>query len=48
MKTEIILTEKERELIEVIRNYKKSKHNPSKALEMYAKQLFEELLLEED
>jgi len=48
MNREIILTEKERELIEVIRNYKNSKHNPSKALEMYAKQLFDELLFEED
>jgi len=48
MKTEFILTEKERELIEVVRNYKNSKHNPSKTLEMYAKQLFDELLFENE
>ena len=48
MNTEIILTEKERELIEVVRNYKNSKHNPSKSLEMYAKQLFDELLFEDE
>ena len=48
MKTEFILTEKERELIEVVRNYKNSKHNPSKTLEMYVKQLFDELLFENE
>jgi len=47
MKTEIILTEKERELIEVIRSYKNSKHNPSKMLKRYAKQVFDELLRED-
>jgi hypothetical protein len=41
---EITLTEKERELIEVIRNYKNSKHNLSKMLKLYAKQMLEELL----
>jgi hypothetical protein len=43
-----VLTEKENELIEAIRNYKNSKHNPSKELELYAIRLFELLLYEED
>lgn len=38
------LTEKEAELIEAIRNLKKSKHNPSIELEIYVRQLFDELL----
>lgn len=38
------LTEKEAELIEAIRNLKKSKHNPSLELEIYVRQLFDELL----
>jgi hypothetical protein len=42
------LTEKERELIEAIRNYKRSKHNLSKNLELYAIRLFEMLLYEEN
>ena len=42
------LTEKEKDLIETIRLFKKSKHNPSKSLEWYATRLFEELLYEED
>jgi hypothetical protein len=46
MQQEIILTEKERELIEAIRGYKNSKHNPSKMLKSYAKQVFNELLRE--
>ncbi len=40
----ILLTEKE--LIEAIRGYKNSKHNPSKMLKLYTKQVFEELLRE--
>ncbi len=43
---DILLTEKERELIEAIRGYKNSKHNPSKMLKLYARQVFEELLRE--
>lgn len=38
------LTEKERNLIEAIRAVQKSKHNPSKELRRYAKELFDELL----
>jgi hypothetical protein len=38
------LTEKEWDLIEAIRNYKKSMHNPSFELEWYVLQLFENLL----
>jgi len=43
-----ILIEKEWELIEAIRNYKKSKHNRSLELEWYARQLFENLLYDEE
>jgi len=43
-----ILTEKEWELIETIRNYKKSMHNPSQQLEWYALKLFENLLYDTD
>ena len=39
-----ILTEKEWELKEAIRNYKKSKHNPSIELEWYVLKLFENLV----
>lgn len=42
------LTKKEKELIEAIRNFKKSKHNPSINLEFYIRQLFEELLEDEE
>ena len=38
------LTEKERELIEMIRAVQKSKHNPSKELRRYTKELFDKLL----
>jgi hypothetical protein len=38
------LTEKEKELIEAIRNFLKSKHNPSIELEFYARELFEKLM----
>lgn len=41
------LTEQEKELIEAIRNFKNSKHNPSTELEIYAVRLFEQLLYEE-
>ena len=43
-----ILTEKEWDLIETIRNYKKSKHNLSIELEWYARQLFENLLYDDE
>ena len=42
------LTEKEWDLIEAIRNYKKSMHNPSFELEWYALRLFENLLYDND
>jgi len=38
------LTEKEKELIIAIRNFKKSQHNPSKELRWWIQQLFYELL----
>ena len=38
------LTEKEKELIEAIRNYLKSKHNPSISLEYYVRELFERMM----
>jgi len=37
--------EKEKELIEVIRNFKNSKHNYSWQLELYVRELFELILL---
>lgn len=37
-------TDEERELIEAIRNYKNSLHNPSFELEDYAHQLFNNLM----
>ncbi len=43
----IKLTEKEIELIEAIRNFKKSQHNPSVNLEIYAVRLFEKLMYED-
>ena len=42
------LNEKEWDLIEAIRNFKKSHHNPSFELEWYAIQLFEILLYDSD
>jgi hypothetical protein len=44
----IILTEKEKELIEAIRNFKKSRHNPSKWLELWIRELFETLLKDDE
>jgi len=41
MKKRIILTEKERTLIECLRNLKKSRHNYSTALEIYVRDLFD-------
>lgn len=38
------LTEKEKELIEAIRNYLKSKHNPSISLEYYVREPFERMM----
>lgn len=38
------LTQKEKELIEMIRLLKKSKHNPSKELKRYVRELFEEMI----
>jgi len=43
-----VLTEKEWELIEAIRNYKNSKHNLSQQLEWYVLKLFENLLYDND
>ena len=43
-----ILTEKEWDLIQAIRNYKKSQHNPSEQLEWYAVMLFENLLYDNE
>lgn len=37
------ITEKEWELIEALRNFRMSKHNPSFELEMYIDQLVDEL-----
>lgn len=37
------ITEKEWELIETLRNFKNSKHNPSIQLELYIDQLVDEL-----
>ena len=38
------LTQKEKELIEMIRLLKKSKHNTSKELKRYVRELFEEMI----
>ena len=38
------LTPEEKELIEMMRLLKKSKHNPSKALLNYVRRLFEEMI----
>lgn len=38
------LSKEEEELIEAIRNFKKSKHNPSEELEEYAWYLFQKLM----
>lgn len=38
------ITEQENDLIEAIRNYKKSFHNKSKELRRYAKILFDEMI----
>ncbi len=37
------ITEKEWELLEALRNFRKSKHNPSVQLELYIDQLVDEL-----
>ncbi len=37
------LTDKEKELIEALRNFRNSKHNPSEEFEMYIDQLYAEL-----
>ena len=42
---ELKLTEQERDLIEAIRNFKKSKHNYSLKHEEYVRDLFEIILL---
>lgn len=41
------LTEQEKELIEMIRNFKKSKHNYSEELEEFIIRLFYKLLYED-
>lgn len=38
------LTPEEKELIEMIRNLKNSKHNPSKELRKYVRELFERMI----
>lgn len=43
MESKIKLTEKERELIEALRNFRNSKHNPSISLELYIDRLVDEL-----
>lgn len=40
--------EKELELLEAIRNYRKSLHNKSSCLEEYAHELFNELMYDEE
>lgn len=42
------LSEREKELIEAIRNFKNSKHNPSVELEWFIRELFERLLYDGD
>jgi len=42
------VTESEWDLIETIRNYKNSMHNPSLELEWFARQLFENLLYDNE
>ena len=48
MKDELILNEKEKELIEAVRNFKKAKHNFSYQLEDYAKELFDRLMYDDE
>jgi hypothetical protein len=43
-----ILTDREWELIEAIRNFKNSQHNYSFQFELYLRELFEQVLREED
>ncbi len=43
MKKSKRVTEKEWELIDALRNFRKSKHNPSTQLELYIDQLVDEL-----
>jgi hypothetical protein len=38
------LDEKLRELADAVKNFKQSKHNPSYDLEVYARELFEEIM----
>lgn len=42
------LSGKEWELIEALRNFRKSKHNPSIELEMYIDSIYEALKVEDD
>jgi hypothetical protein len=44
MKEKLILTEKEKELIEAIRNLRNSKHNYSYQLEDYSRELFDRMI----
>ena len=48
MKHEVELTEKEFELLEAIRNFKNSRHNYSRQLEEYVRELFDEMMDDED
>ena len=43
-----LLSEQEWDLIEAIRNFKKSQHNPSFELEWYVLRLFENLLYDKE
>jgi hypothetical protein len=45
MKEKLVLTKDEEELIEAIRNLRKSYHNYSWRLELYVRELFELMLL---
>ena len=42
------VTDKELDLIEAIRNYKNSMHNPSLELEWFAQKLFENLMYDDE
>lgn len=42
------ITEEEFDLLEAIRNFRRSKHNPSRQLEEYAQELFNNLMYDFD
>lgn len=43
-----VITEKEWELIQALRNFRKSRHNPSTELEIFIDQLVDELKEEDE